>query len=267
MTDLPTAPGAGPSTLPSRPPWRRPPTRGPRPCSSSRGSPACRPCPSTPSDMPGRAEWVADRFAGSGRRTWRSSGPPSTRSSTGGSTRRRAGRRHWSTATTTSSPSTRVELWETAPWEPFLRDGRFVGRGVADDKGQLVMHLSALEALRTAGSIAGGQPHLRLRGRGGVRIREPVRLDRGEPRPPRGRHGDHQRHRLLRGQRPGDHGRAARHHVRPDRCRAVAGGPALGDVRRDGREPGQRPRPDHRRAQGPRRPDQDPGLLRRRRSP
>ena len=44
-----------------------------------------------------------------------------------------------------------VELWETAPFEPFLRDGRFVGRGVADDKGQLVMHLAALEALRTAG--------------------------------------------------------------------------------------------------------------------
>jgi acetylornithine deacetylase/succinyl-diaminopimelate desuccinylase-like protein len=44
-----------------------------------------------------------------------------------------------------------IELWETAPWEPFLRDGRFVGRGAADDKGQLVMHLSALEALRAAG--------------------------------------------------------------------------------------------------------------------
>lgn len=44
-----------------------------------------------------------------------------------------------------------VELWETAPWEPFLRDGRFVGRGVADDKGQLVMHISALEALRAVG--------------------------------------------------------------------------------------------------------------------
>lgn len=44
-----------------------------------------------------------------------------------------------------------VELWETAPFEPFLRDGRFVGRGVADDKGQLVMHLEALEAIRAAG--------------------------------------------------------------------------------------------------------------------
>jgi acetylornithine deacetylase/succinyl-diaminopimelate desuccinylase-like protein len=44
-----------------------------------------------------------------------------------------------------------IELWETAPFEPFLRDGQFVGRGVADDKGQLVMHLSALEALRATG--------------------------------------------------------------------------------------------------------------------
>ena len=44
-----------------------------------------------------------------------------------------------------------LDLWETAPFEPFVRDGRFVGRGVADDKGQLVMHLAAIEALRAAG--------------------------------------------------------------------------------------------------------------------
>jgi acetylornithine deacetylase/succinyl-diaminopimelate desuccinylase-like protein len=44
-----------------------------------------------------------------------------------------------------------VDLWETAPWDPFVRDGRFVGRGVADDKGQLVMHLGAMEAIRAAG--------------------------------------------------------------------------------------------------------------------
>jgi acetylornithine deacetylase/succinyl-diaminopimelate desuccinylase-like protein len=48
-------------------------------------------------------------------------------------------------------PTDPVELWETAPFVPFLRDGRFVGRGVADDKGQLVMHISAIEALRAAG--------------------------------------------------------------------------------------------------------------------
>ena len=47
-------------------------------------------------------------------------------------------------------PADPLDLWETAPFEPFVRDGRFVGRGVADDKGQLVMHLGAIEALRAA---------------------------------------------------------------------------------------------------------------------
>ena len=42
--------------------------------------------------------------------------------------------------------------------------------------------------------------------------------------------------------------------------------PPLGRLRRRRREPGQRAGHDHRRAQGPRRPDPDPGLLRRRRA-
>jgi acetylornithine deacetylase/succinyl-diaminopimelate desuccinylase-like protein len=42
-----------------------------------------------------------------------------------------------------------IELWETAPFDPFIRDGRIVGRGSADDKGQLHMHLRAFEALFT----------------------------------------------------------------------------------------------------------------------
>jgi acetylornithine deacetylase/succinyl-diaminopimelate desuccinylase-like protein len=40
-----------------------------------------------------------------------------------------------------------IDLWETAPFEPFVRDGRVVGRGAADDKGQLHMHLKAAEAI------------------------------------------------------------------------------------------------------------------------
>ena len=47
-----------------------------------------------------------------------------------------------------------IELWETAPFEPFVRDGRMVGRGAADDKGQLHMHLKAAEAiLATRGKL------------------------------------------------------------------------------------------------------------------
>ena len=40
-----------------------------------------------------------------------------------------------------------IELWDTAPFEPFVRDDRMIGRGAADDKGQLHMHLRAAEAL------------------------------------------------------------------------------------------------------------------------
>lgn len=40
-----------------------------------------------------------------------------------------------------------IDLWETAPFDPFIRNGRIVGRGSADDKGQLHMHLRAAEAL------------------------------------------------------------------------------------------------------------------------
>ncbi len=43
-----------------------------------------------------------------------------------------------------------IELWETAPFDPFVRDGRMVGRGSADDKGQLHMHLKAAEAILAA---------------------------------------------------------------------------------------------------------------------
>jgi len=37
--------------------------------------------------------------------------------------------------------------WETAPFDPFIRFGRVVGRGAADDKGQISMHLRAAEAI------------------------------------------------------------------------------------------------------------------------
>ncbi len=44
--------------------------------------------------------------------------------------------------------------WETAPFEPFLADGRVVGRGSADDKGQVMLHVRSLEAqLATRGSL------------------------------------------------------------------------------------------------------------------
>ena len=39
-----------------------------------------------------------------------------------------------------------VEHWETAPFEPFDRDGRMYGRGASDDKSGVIMHLGAIRA-------------------------------------------------------------------------------------------------------------------------
>ncbi|MDH3518354.1 MAG: M20/M25/M40 family metallo-hydrolase [Acidimicrobiia bacterium] len=39
-----------------------------------------------------------------------------------------------------------AEEWETAPFEPFERDGRLFGRGASDDKSGVIMHLGSVAA-------------------------------------------------------------------------------------------------------------------------
>lgn len=44
-------------------------------------------------------------------------------------------------------PPEPLELWDSPPFQPELRDGKLYGRGVSDDKGQLVSRLFAIDAL------------------------------------------------------------------------------------------------------------------------
>jgi len=56
-------------------------------------------------------------------------------------------------------PADPLEEWKTPPFEPTVRNGNLYARGAVDDKGQLYMHIKAIEALRAVH----GAPPLNLK--------------------------------------------------------------------------------------------------------
>jgi acetylornithine deacetylase/succinyl-diaminopimelate desuccinylase-like protein len=44
-------------------------------------------------------------------------------------------------------PADPIELWDSPPFEPVIKDGKIYARGAADDKGQMYMHVKALELM------------------------------------------------------------------------------------------------------------------------
>ncbi|KEQ29072.1 hypothetical protein N180_18945 [Pedobacter antarcticus 4BY] len=51
-------------------------------------------------------------------------------------------------------PADPVELWDTPPFEPTIRDGKIYARGACDDKGQFYMHVKAFELMMKTGTLA-----------------------------------------------------------------------------------------------------------------
>jgi len=58
-------------------------------------------------------------------------------------------------------PADPLDLWETPPFEPTIRDGKIYARGSSDDKGNLFVPIKALEALVRTNST--GQPPINLK--------------------------------------------------------------------------------------------------------
>lgn len=51
-------------------------------------------------------------------------------------------------------PADPLELWDSEPFEPTIRDGRLYARGASDDKGQVFMYLAVFEAfMKTSGKL------------------------------------------------------------------------------------------------------------------
>ena len=50
-------------------------------------------------------------------------------------------------------PPDPLDLWETPPFEPTVRDEKIYARGACDDKGQMYMHIKAFEAMMKTDSL------------------------------------------------------------------------------------------------------------------
>ncbi|MEJ7841196.1 MAG: M20/M25/M40 family metallo-hydrolase [Rubrobacter sp.] len=87
------------------------------------------------------AEWVADKLrdAGAEARIMETEGHPVVYAEMGSGNRTLLSYGHYDV-----QPPEPLELWESDPFEPTIRDGSLYARGVADDKGDVLARIQAL---------------------------------------------------------------------------------------------------------------------------
>lgn len=51
-------------------------------------------------------------------------------------------------------PADPLELWNSPPFEPMIKDGKIFARGACDDKGQMFMHVKAFETMMKTNTLA-----------------------------------------------------------------------------------------------------------------
>ena len=99
-----------------------------------------------PEDLERMAQWLEVRFAELGASIERlpfESAPEGLLAEMGGGRRSVLVYDHYDV-----QPVDPIELWESQPFSPEVRDGVFYARGAADNKGDLVARLAALDAYR-----------------------------------------------------------------------------------------------------------------------
>lgn len=92
------------------------------------------------------ATWLEERLEGLGAEVSRleaSAGPPALKGAISGGGRPLMIYDHYDV-----QPVDPIDLWDSPPFEPQVRDGRLYARGAADNKGDLVARLCALEVYR-----------------------------------------------------------------------------------------------------------------------
>jgi acetylornithine deacetylase/succinyl-diaminopimelate desuccinylase-like protein len=50
-------------------------------------------------------------------------------------------------------PPDPIDLWDSPPFDPVIKDGKIYARGAADDKGQFFMHVKAFEMMQKLGTL------------------------------------------------------------------------------------------------------------------
>jgi acetylornithine deacetylase/succinyl-diaminopimelate desuccinylase-like protein len=98
------------------------------------------------------AEWVAKKLeeAGAASRTMETEGHPVVYAEVGEGDKTLLSYGHYDV-----QPPEPLELWETEPFQPTVRDGSLYARGVADDKGDV---LARIQALRLYSEVHGPPP-------------------------------------------------------------------------------------------------------------
>ena len=121
-------------------------------CTSSSASPASAATRRTPATSGARPSGWRPTCASWASRMHGSCRPPAIRSSTAsGWARGRTSRPCWSTATTTWCRRRSRTAGTRQPFEPVVKDGKIYARGATDDKGQLFIHVKALESYLKTG--------------------------------------------------------------------------------------------------------------------